>query len=227
MDIKNVSDFFRRKGVNVMSEQSIFAFINASPDSSQNSLESSSLTKSLEFMFENRPTETDDDAEAEVAREVYRKQFIPQNLDQVYDIERDAKMVRGGKKEDLVYGHLLPDRGVPGSGNEADGEDTGEGGVSLDSASASQSDSDSDDEKRFAKGTPRGKKHISLEEKKVSWHPSILRPHMKPRLNVSCHMIHQNWGFHNARSPSTLKLKLIDTNSLPTGPQSQNQGGKA
>jgi RIO kinase 1 len=162
MDIKNVSDFFRRKNVDVLSEQAIFGFIT----SYDKVLEEPALTEALEKLFADRPEETEGEAaaaEAEVTKEVFRNQYIPQTLDQVYDYERDAATIGKGQKQDLVYRNLLADKVPMSSGNEADGEETG--GASL--GSDTEGDSETDDESRFEKGTPRGKKHEDKDMKKV------------------------------------------------------------
>ncbi|CZR61604.1 probable extragenic suppressor of the bimD6 mutation [Phialocephala subalpina] len=162
MDIKNVSDFFRRKNVDVLSEQAIFGFITSHIDSNHEP----ALTNALEKLFIERPAVQEDEkaaAEEEIQTEVFRQQYIPQNLDQVYDFERDAEKIGKGQKEDLVYRNLLADK-VAQSGNEADAEDT-MGGSSPPSDGESGSE-DSDDESRFEKGTPRGKRFEDKEAKK-------------------------------------------------------------
>ncbi|KAH8591819.1 RIO1 family-domain-containing protein [Bisporella sp. PMI_857] len=161
MDIKNVSDFFRRKNVDVLSEQSIFAFITSHSD-----IQEPALSESLEKLFSSRPAEAAGDAavaERQVDNEVFRQQYIPQTLDQVYDIERDAEKIGKGRKHDLVYRNLLADKIPMSSGNEAD-EDTG--GASLGSESEEQSGEESGDESRFEKGTPRGKRFEDKEAKR-------------------------------------------------------------
>lgn len=164
MDIKNVSDFFRRKNVNVLSEQSVFLFITSHSD-----IQEPALSESLDKLFETRPAEAATEesvAEQQVENEVFRQQYIPQTLDQVYDIERDAEKIGKGQKGDLIYRNLLADKVPMSSGNEADGEDTG--GASLGSESdGGSNDSETDDESRFEKGTPRGKKFEDKDTKRV------------------------------------------------------------
>ncbi|KAL3424951.1 RIO1 family protein [Phlyctema vagabunda] len=165
MDIKNVTDFFRRKGVDVVSEQATFGFITSHGVSTQEP----GLTEALEKLFIDRPAEEEGEqaaADKEVANEVFRKQYIPQTLDQVYDIERDAEKVGKGQKEDLIYRNLLADK-VPLSGNEADGEDTMGGSSSHGSDDDNETGSEeTDDESRFEKGTPRGKRFEDKDAKK-------------------------------------------------------------
>jgi RIO kinase 1 len=163
MDLKNVSDFFRRKNVDVLSEQTVFGFVTTYNEPVQDP----ALTEALEKLFIERPAIEEGEqaaAENEVEKEVFRQQYMPQTLDQVYDFERDAEKIGKGQKEDLVYRNLLADK-VPMSGNEADAEDT-VGGSSPLSEGESGSD-DSDDESRFEKGTPRGKRFEDKDVKKV------------------------------------------------------------
>jgi len=167
MDVKNVSDFFRRKNVNVISEQAIFGFIT-----SHSAVTEPDLSSSLEELFTSRPVEKEGEAaaaEQEVENEVFRKQYIPQTLDQVYDVERDTEKVGNGQRSDLVYRNLLAEKVPMSSGNEADGEEEEDtGGVSLgDSVSGDGSEESEDDESRFEKGTPRGKRFEDKEAKRV------------------------------------------------------------
>ena len=165
MDVKNVSDFFRRKGVDVLSEQTVFGFITSHKEPVQDP----ALGEALEKLFIERP-DVEDSEQAVAAKavdtEVFRQQYIPQTLEQVYDIERDAEKVGKGQKEDLVYRNLLADK-VPMSGNEADAEDT-MGGSSEQGSEDEDGESDTEDESRFDKGTPRGKRFEDKDAKKVS-----------------------------------------------------------
>ncbi|QKX64620.1 uncharacterized protein TRUGW13939_11795 [Talaromyces rugulosus] len=175
MDIKNVSDFFSRKGVNTLSERIIFEFIISAqgPDFVDGNKEA--MTAAIEKLYDikNQPGGAPDGDEVDTA--VFRQQYIPQTLEQVYDVERDAEKVKFGEGADLVYRDLLADRPNPlrskkgaehpVTGAEADDEDDSDqsGGVSLLDGSGSEG---TDDEARFAKGTPRGKKHEDKEEKR-------------------------------------------------------------
>ncbi|KIN07493.1 hypothetical protein OIDMADRAFT_22372 [Oidiodendron maius Zn] len=167
MDIKNVSDFFRRKNVEVLSEQTVFGFIT----SHDTAVSDPALHEALEKLYQERPAEKENEAaeaEQEIENEVFRKQYIPQTLEQVYDFERDAEKVGRGHIDDLVYRNLLADKVPMSSGNEADGEDTGGASLGTDTESAEGSDGeDEDDESRFDKGTPRGKRFEDKEAKKV------------------------------------------------------------
>lgn len=166
MDIKNISDFFRRKAVDVLSEQTIFSFITSYDTPTTDP----AMTDALEQLFADRPEVEDTEqavADQEVATQVFRQQYMPQTLDQVYDIERDAEKIGRGQREDLVYRNLLADKVVM-SGNEADGEDTiGEEEGSDGSEGEGSGSEDDEDERRFEKGTPRGKRFEDRDVKKV------------------------------------------------------------
>jgi RIO kinase 1 len=166
MDIKNVSDFFRRKNVDVLAERSVFAFIT----SQEGPVQEPALGEALEKLFVERPAVEENEqaaAEQEIENEVFRQQYIPQTLEQVYDIERDAEKVGKGQKNDLVYRNLLADKVPMSSGNEADAEDTMGGSDSTASDGGAELSEGTDDESRFEKGTPRGKRFEDKEAKKV------------------------------------------------------------
>lgn len=164
MDIKNVSDFFRRKSVDVLAEKTVFDFITSNKEPVQDP----ALSASLEKLFVDRPAVEEDEekvAEQQIENEVFRNQYMPQTLDQVYDMERDAKQIGEGGKHSLVYQNLLADKVPISSGEEADGEAEEQGGVDL--SGSQNSDEESDDESRFEKGTPRGKRFVDKDVKKV------------------------------------------------------------
>lgn len=162
MDIKNVGDFFRRKGVDTLTDRIIFNFITAP----EGATEEPELAKAIEHLYEIRPSATEENAaEEEVDNEVFRNQYIPQTLEQVYDIEKDAQRVGKGEGNDLVYSNLLADQVIAPKADEADNEegsdDESDDGASLDS------DDESNDESKFDKGPPRGRRFEDKEEKKV------------------------------------------------------------
>ncbi|KAF2732348.1 RIO1 family protein [Polyplosphaeria fusca] len=155
MDVKNVSDFFRSRNVEVLSERKVFMFITESGGST----ETHDMQNTIGTMFKKRASLTEDERrEDDVEDEVFRNQFIPQTLEQVYDIERDANLVNKGEGEGLVYQGLLADK-VANKADEDEDEDSEED-------SSDESDDDGD-ESRFEKGTPRGKRNMDKDEKKA------------------------------------------------------------
>ncbi|KAJ5613323.1 hypothetical protein N7510_006517 [Penicillium lagena] len=170
MDIKNVSDFFRRKGVHTLSERTVFQFIIAAEGPVD-------MTSSNQQMSE------------EVDTAVFRQQYIPQTLEQVYDFERDAEKIRDGSGADLVYGDLLA-RGK----KEEDAESDASGGVSVSGSESDGSGDEVDGQPRdpFDKKPPRGKRFEDkdakrehkqkVKEEKREQRSKKMPKHMKKRL---------------------------------------------
>jgi RIO kinase 1 len=169
MDIKNVGDYFRRQGVDVLAERTVFHFITAP----EGPTEEPELAKAVEHLYEVRPEAAEDEsavAEREIDNEVFRNQYIPQTLEQVYDIEKDVHKLGQGHGEDLVYRNLLADQVVLPKEEQKDDEESED--ASGEGASLDDDESD-DDESRFDKGTPRGKRFVDKEDKKVRLNPPL------------------------------------------------------
>ena len=168
MDIKNVSDFFRRKGVHVLPERNIFEFIMSYDGPRNVGGDNQLMIEALEKLFASRK-DTDEGEEETNAVEtaVFRQQYIPQNLEQVYDIERDVEKLQAGQGEDLVYRDLLANKGKVHDEDEEeedDDESNHSGGVSI-----SEESSESKDDTRadpFAKKPPRGKRFEDKDAKR-------------------------------------------------------------
>lgn len=168
MDIKNTGDYFRRQGVDTLADRVVFDFIIAP----KGPVEEPGLSEFIEQLYASRAESATDDkavAEQEVDNEVFRQQYIPQTLEQVYDIEKDAERIGHGEGDKLVYRNLLADQVVlPNTANgQVSEEDQSDEGAGLDSGTDSDEDSD-DDESKFSKGPPRGKRFEDKEGKKVS-----------------------------------------------------------
>lgn len=164
MDIKNVSDFFRRKDVDILSEQAVFKFITSVEGPTSVAPSNAEQVAAIENLLANRT----EDEEREVDTAVFRQQYIPQTLEQVYDIERDAEKVRAGEGSDLVYRDLLAgQKPTEISVNGEDPESDASGGVSI-SGSESDDESDGDGESKdpFARSAPRGKRFKDKDTKR-------------------------------------------------------------
>ncbi|BCR89285.1 serine/threonine-protein kinase RIO1 [Aspergillus chevalieri] len=192
MDIKNVSDFFRRKGVDPLPEQSVFKFI-ISPEGPTTITDSNEMFDAIEKLFEARNNRADQDertAEAEVDTAVFRQQYIPQTLEQVYDIERDIEKVRAGEGSDLVYHDLLAKHRPNEDEDQSDSES--EGGVSMSGGSDAETGDENEEEddkkprgKRFLdKDTKREHKQKVKEEKRAQREKKMPK-HMKKRMVAS------------------------------------------
>ncbi|KAF4466708.1 Serine threonine- kinase rio1 [Fusarium albosuccineum] len=165
MDIKNVGDFFRRKGVDTLADRAIFNFIT----SPEGAVEEPEMAKAVDQLYETRASATSDDhaAQLEVDNEVFRNQYIPQTLEQVYDIEKDAQKVNQGEGNDLVYSNLLADQVIARKTEGGDGDEEESSTSDTDGEGASIDDDDSQDESRFDKGPPRGRRFEDKDEKKA------------------------------------------------------------
>ena len=167
MDVKNITEFFGRKGVDTLPERSVFGFVTASDGST----ETEGMNETLEKMYELRAQDGDEEVRTEVDDEVFRQQYIPQTLQQVYDIERDGEKVRQGESGELVYQGLLADQVADGGAvqppvsasvvdsaakpdNDEDGEDSKD----------EDSDDDEFDDKEDQR--PRGKRFEDKDAKR-------------------------------------------------------------
>ncbi|KAF1931903.1 RIO1-domain-containing protein [Didymella exigua CBS 183.55] len=163
MDVKNVSDFYRSRNVEVLSERKAFAFITGEAGEKDAKAIEAISSKAREVMKREPQTEEEKQREEE-NDEVFRNQYIPQTLDQVYDIERDAELVHAGEGSSLPYQELLANKVTKdGSSNNIEAKEFGEGGVELDSSD--ESDGSEVDQSIFEKGPPRGKKNMDKDEK--------------------------------------------------------------
>jgi RIO kinase 1 len=165
MDVKNVSGFFRRKRVDVLSEKTTFGYVTAAKGSTN----ASDMASDLQTLYETRPAEdVEDDANAEIDNEVFRNQYIPQTLEQVYDVERDVGEVAKGGQDNLVYRDLLAKKLAP-EASAADQDEAHESDQASDigGRGSSKGEADSGDEADpFAEKTPRGKRFEDKNAKK-------------------------------------------------------------
>lgn len=165
MDIKNVSDFFRRKNILTLPERTVFQFIISPEGPVDVTAGNEEMTNAIEKLLIAREEGDDEQQEAEdVDTAVFRQQYIPQNLDQVYDVERDAERIRDGQGADLVYGDLLAGGKKKATATDAvdeDAESDASGGVSV-----SGSDSEGEEIDPFAPKPPRGKRFEDKDSKR-------------------------------------------------------------
>ena len=159
MDIKNVSDFFRRQDVDTLPERTVFGFITAT----QGGVLQTDIDTMLQALYETRKSDEEvNDAAIEVDNEVFRNQYIPQTLQQVYDVERDAQQIGEGGQQSLVYRDLLADQIAPQRGAHGDSAASAEVEESSDNT-GSEDEADTD---QFAPQRPRGKRFEDKDAKK-------------------------------------------------------------
>jgi RIO kinase 1 len=172
IDIKNINDFFQRKNVAVLSDRQVYELIVKQ----EGSIEASALQIEIDNLLANRPESED----TEVDNEVFRQQYIPQTLNEVYDAERDIAQIKTEGRDALVYKDLLatnintPSKtqhnpnSVP-SGDDVDDENQG---AQLNTSSPSDEATDSsaashsgdDDEENPSR--PRGRRFQDKDTKK-------------------------------------------------------------
>ena len=162
MDIKNVGDFFNRKGVDTLRERTVFNFITAR----EGFTDDMRMRETLNELYTNRLNEPEDiGAEEEVDTEVFRNQYIPQTLEQVYDVERDADQAGSDKKASLVYKDLLADTASTNFRNLEPGPSQNESVDSL-TSEGSKENASGDETDPFAPKTPRGRRFEDKDTKK-------------------------------------------------------------
>lgn len=101
---------------------------------------------------------------------IFKQSYIPRNLNEVYDPERDVQRVLAGEKDQLIYSQTV---GIvaPNAG-ENDHVDSADHSGSCDQESGSDSNSDSENEgqdgagKAFDSSKPRGKRHEDKDAKR-------------------------------------------------------------
>jgi RIO kinase 1 len=153
MDVKNVTDFYRSRNVETLSERRAFAFVTAELGA-RDMKEQDKIEASIRDKLTQGPSTEADKQKEEDDDTVFREQYIPQTLDQVYDIERDAAL---DNKGDLPYQALLADKVAQTTESDASNPE-------ADSDAGDDSSSEVD-QSIFDKGPGRGKKNMEHEEK--------------------------------------------------------------
>jgi len=192
MDIKNVSDFFKRKGVDCLPERTLFQFLTTP----QGSVEQSDMRATIDQLFEakSQGALTNDQ---EVDNEVFRQQYIPQTLEQVYDIERDAEKVNKGQGDELVYQALLANKTVTEGDDAEDDEEGDEEDSEDDTDSEDPVDPDAPRGKRHGEERPRGKRFEDKDAKKE--HKKLVKEEKKEK--------------RKTKLPKHVKKKMISNSS--------------
>ncbi|KAJ7337230.1 Serine/threonine-protein kinase RIO1 [Desmophyllum pertusum] len=101
-DCTNVTDFFKKNGVCVMTVRELFNFVtdpSISDDNVDDYLEKAQAIAANRGVDEETPEET-------VKEEVFKKAFIPRTLEEVVDFEKDAEKAKEGQAEDILYSTL-------------------------------------------------------------------------------------------------------------------------
>ncbi|XP_003706867.2 RIO kinase 1 [Megachile rotundata] len=101
-DCTNITEFFKKNEVGVMTVKALFDFITDPTVTEEN------MDKYLDAISEQMAQQNDQeiDPNQQIEEQVFKQAYIPQNLTQVIDIERDIKLAKSGK-EDLIYKTLV------------------------------------------------------------------------------------------------------------------------
>ncbi|XP_015182671.1 PREDICTED: serine/threonine-protein kinase RIO1-like isoform X1 [Polistes dominula] len=101
-DCTNISEYFKKNGVCVMSVKALFDFITDPTVNEKN------MDEYLNIMSSQVHERIDQEScpDQEINEEVFKQAYIPQRLNQVIDVERDIKLAKT-KKEDLIYKTLF------------------------------------------------------------------------------------------------------------------------
>lgn len=101
-DCTNITEFFKKNEVGVMTVKELFDFITDPTVTEEN------MDKYLDAISEQMAQQNDQeiDPSQQIEEQVFKQAYIPQNLTQVIDFERDIKLAKSGK-EDLIYKTLV------------------------------------------------------------------------------------------------------------------------
>ncbi|XP_011504545.1 PREDICTED: serine/threonine-protein kinase RIO1 [Ceratosolen solmsi marchali] len=100
-DCTNITDFFKKNKVAVMSMKALFDFIT---DPTINEKNMHTYLDKMSKIMENKPTKME--PEQQIEEEVFKNIYIPQRLTEVIDIERDIQLAKSGKGN-LIYKTLI------------------------------------------------------------------------------------------------------------------------
>lgn len=167
-DLKNVEDFFGRRGTPTLGIRRSFEFIIGEASNEQLArdwldkllleVQTSSETKDTEFDTEQ--VHSDD--------KVFMQSYIPRTLNAVYDPERDVDIIKEGKGSSLIYSDVIGIVGMPESIGIASREPEEEGSDETSEADGTVEKEGSDSEaETFEKKGPRGHRNEDKEVKKV------------------------------------------------------------
>lgn len=170
-DCVHVSDFFKKRGVAVMTTRELFDFIV------DTSIAEEAVDSYLDVVQQKIVARGDKSAEDEIAESVFVQSYIPSTLNQVTNVEADVlRLTSGEDTEDLYYKTITGLRqalsSVPPSPPETE----------IDSGSDEENSSDSHSSFGIKAQEPLGKKVARKEnKKKVKEEKREARKHKLPK----------------------------------------------
>ena len=162
-DLKNMDEFFSRRGLKTLGLQRTFGLIIE--EWGRNGEE----TEEDVGAEMNRRFSLPEEDDQESKDTIFRQAYIPRTLNEVYDPERDVQRVMEGEKEQLIYAQVAGVVAPKGSRRPEDEasveeveQDEHASSVSETESGEEESDMEADDGLR----RPRGKRHEDKEAKK-------------------------------------------------------------
>ncbi|KAI0216348.1 Serine/threonine-protein kinase rio1 [Massospora cicadina] len=104
-DCANVTDYFRKKGVAVMSLKELFQFVM---DAALPVEEGEELDAAMEALSKRAAERTPHEIKELLKdEEVFRQTYIPRHLEEVINVEGDLARIRDGRADELSYLNLI------------------------------------------------------------------------------------------------------------------------
>nr|XP_022314156.1 serine/threonine-protein kinase RIO1-like [Crassostrea virginica] len=101
-DCTNITEFFKKKNVSVLTVKELFDFVTDATITEDNI----DLYLEKAMTLASQRTTEDITEQQKVDEEVFKHSFIPRNLDEVIDFERDVILAKEGQTEGMLY-HTL------------------------------------------------------------------------------------------------------------------------
>lgn len=184
MDIKNITDYFSKKSVSTLSERKAFEFITSDSPLARQEMESriDALMQQNDAELEKQNEDSkrleeegvggqeEREGEREVEERVFRQAYIPRNLFEVVDPERDVGIIERGGKDDLIYAKFLNVQETKSQNTQGVLSQNSEESKVTEEANEETTESESDDEDTESEEDgmerPRGKRYEDKEAKK-------------------------------------------------------------
>jgi RIO kinase 1 len=177
MDIKNVNDYFRKQNVAPFSERRIFKFITGAISDAPYPETCKWLVGYLEALPKEDLTTEDETDDA-----VFRSVYIPQNLEQVYDVERDVEKVRRGEADDLIYKDLMVANEQSSENDSQDSDDSSDDSDSEDKIETDVWKEKPAKEKKFVDRGENKLRKMALKEEKKEKRQHKMKKSLKKKL---------------------------------------------
>lgn len=172
-DLKNVEDFWARRGVQTLGLSATFAFVTSNATSLLTDAEYEAQILRLLSSAAAKDDPSAKDADTRSTDEaVFAQSYIPATLSEVVDPERDIDILRKGEGQNLIYADLTglnPAEQASSGTPQLETSASSEGESDEEAANMSGSSSDnSEDESSDGVARPKGKKFEDKDEKKVN-----------------------------------------------------------